>query len=196
MEENCPPERQKKIQYDKNPFIDEVLSQLKETVKVKREFVNGDRGVTNILSSSDGKQIGETALIHYKKVDTEQFTKLYSNKVKNFFSMTTAANLVFEYILINLKPNQDQIYLYEKDITGFSGLSARSCLRGTEWLLENKIIARTTRPYWFYINPTLFFNGDRLTLVEVYERNSPPPTPKKQLPENNNFLTNQIPNQP
>jgi hypothetical protein len=35
--------------------------------------------------------------------------------------------------------------------------------------MENKFIARGPNPYKYYINPTIFFNGDRLTFIEQYE---------------------------
>lgn len=190
MSDNCPQENKKKIQYEVNPFIGEVLSTLKETIKTKKQFVKGDKSVANyITSSATGEVTGETALIRFKDVDTEQFTKLYSTKIKNFFSMPTSANLVFEYILTYLKKDQDQIYLYDNDVVAYSKQSSKSCLRGTQWLLENDIIARTIRPYWFFINPTLFFNGDRITLIDVYQKQNKK-LDLKSLPENTKFLSN------
>lgn len=188
MEENCQPQDKKKIQYELNPFIGEVLSTLKETVQTKKEFVQGNKTVSNtIINTASGETTGETALIRFKKVDTEQFTKLYSAKIKNFFAMPTCANLVFEYILNNLKKDQDQIYLYDNEIVNYTKQSSRSCLRGTQWLLENSILARTIRPYWFFINPTLFFNGDRMALIEIYERENKE-LDQKPLESNQNFL--------
>lgn len=192
MEENCQPTDKKKIQYELNPFIGEVLSTLKETVKTKKEFVQGNKSITNSIVSNDGEVKGETALIRFKKVDTEQFTKIYSAKIKNFFNMPTCANLVFEYILNSLGKDQDQIYLYDNDIVQYTKQSSRSCLRGTQWLLENSILARTVRPYWFFINPALFFNGDRMALIEIYEKEDKK-LDQKALPENKTFLLDSPP---
>jgi hypothetical protein len=35
--------------------------------------------------------------------------------------------------------------------------------------VDNHFIARGPNPFVYYINPTIFFNGDRLTFVEQYE---------------------------
>lgn len=109
------------------------------------------------------------AKIGTKKVDSEYFVKVYNNKLKNFFAMPRSAGLVFKYILDNLDKDQDQIYLYERALSEYSQLSGKSCFRGVAWLLEHSIIANTARPCWFFINPSLFFNGNRLTLVNTYQ---------------------------
>jgi hypothetical protein len=35
--------------------------------------------------------------------------------------------------------------------------------------MENEFIAQSVKPGWYYINPTFFFNGSRLSLVQVWE---------------------------
>ena len=188
MEENC---QITKIKYQVNPFIQETLGTLAETVKTKKEFVMGDKKMQNVIRKADtGEVVGETAMMRFKKVDTEQFTKIYCTKIKSFFNMTESAGKVFEYTLLTLEKNKDQIYLYEGDIAGYTGLSERSCSRAINVLIENKILARTVRPYWYFINPTLFFNGDRLALIDIYERETKS-FEQKPLKENTNFLSSE-----
>ena len=56
--------------------------------------------------------------------------------------------------------------------------SKNSILSGLSELLENRFIARGSNPYKYYLNPTIFFNGDRLTLVKHFEVDE-----KKSLPD-------------
>lgn len=97
-------------------------------------------------------------------IDTLQFTKVYysSNKfIKNF---SIPAIKVWSFILVNLKPNSNEVYLYMEDLinhTGYSGTS--NIYKGIAELLEKDFIARSTgnsNRYW--INPNMYFNGNRI----------------------------------
>jgi len=85
--------------------------------------------------------------------------------------MPRSATDVFRYIIDNLQPNHDTIYLWEKDIVP-DHLTRTSFYRGKSWLSENDFIAPHEKPNVYFINPTVFFNGDRLALVNVWEKAS------------------------
>jgi hypothetical protein len=51
--------------------------------------------------------------------------------------------------------------------TGYK--SKKTIFTGLSELLENKFIARGNHPYKYFINPTIFFNGDRITFLKQYE---------------------------
>jgi hypothetical protein len=53
------------------------------------------------------------------------------------------------------------------EYTGYN--AKKTILNALSELLENKFIARGSNPYHYFINPTIFFNGDRLIFLEQYE---------------------------
>ena len=186
MSKKCP--NKIRVKHDSNPFIPQVLSVLKETIKERRQFVQGDKGVTAVITNyGTGEVIGESALMTFKKVDTEQFSKVYTEEMSKHFDMPGSAAAVFQYILVNLQKNHDQIYLYEDVIAKAFSLSEKSCARGINWLCLKNIIACSNKLHLYYINATVFFNGDRLTLITVYQKENTA-LDLQPLAENGGFL--------
>ena len=60
------------------------------------------------------------------------------------------------------------------------GYSANNIIRtGLSCLVEQGIIARSTNPYKYYLNPLVVFNGDRITFADSYIKK------KKKIPDTN-----------
>ncbi len=163
----------KLTKYKENPFKTELLEEMK--VVQKRQWVGQStklemKGVENqLVLNPDGEKVGETRLFSVQKVDSEQFTKLYTTKLKVLWDMPANAVRVFTYIMDILKPNKDEFYFDEEDAlkkTGYKGY--KSLWQGRAWLIKKDFIAYSSRPYIYYINPTVFFNGDRLVIAEAY----------------------------
>lgn len=152
--------------YSENPFWN------KTEVKVgtKRISVAGGRHV-----SDDGESIqhGGVHVIH--EVDRDEFVKLYTKNIKVFFDLKPSSMKVLQYLLAQLQNsiNGDGIYLSwfsgekyfsEQDL----GVSRASFTRSMKELLEKKFIAESAEPNFYWINPNLFFNGDRMTFIKEY----------------------------
>lgn len=159
----------KVIKYSKNPFSRETLQDLSDKVYNKRSFVKGTGKTAASIVSPDGEVIGGTALVTFKQVDSSQFAKLYIDKLKKWSGMRGAATQVFEYLLRNLPINSDMVYLDMQDAEKM-GIARASYFRGLAWLLNNQFLAKSVRTNWYYINATIFFNGDRLVLIDIYKR--------------------------
>lgn len=153
---------------DKNPFKRELLEDF-QVVK-KREYIDqaGQKGVTNTIISRDGEEVGESRFFRYKKYDSEQFAKVFVNRVSAMWDMPKPASRVFSYILSILPKDKDTIYMDINSTKKFTKYSNdASVWSGIKWLMENDFLAKSDRMNIYFINPTIFFNGDRAAFVDV-----------------------------
>jgi|DEB19_MinimDraft_2_1074335.scaffolds.fasta_scaffold03867_2 hypothetical protein len=165
-----------KTKWNVNPFIEKTVEAVTEHTVVQRKFARSEMSnKAAIVNYKNGEVVGETALLTYKTVDNEQFAKVYTKGMARWSGMTPSVAKVFEYILNNLKPNADSVMIFEPVFNSEYNqkmekpISTPSFYRSIEWLEENDFIAKSVYPSTYYINPTLFFNGSRLALVEIWE---------------------------
>lgn len=125
-----------------------------------------------------------------KRVDADKFVKLYIDKVERFLDLSTPGKKVLKYIWGRLKPNSDELYVNIPDMMEEIGWEqSNQAYRGLMELCNAEVIAKGKNTGFFFINPTIFFNGDRMVLVEEYikKRNGEgvidklPSDPLKQL---------------
>lgn len=153
---------------EKNPFKKELLQDF-QAVK-KREYIDqeGQRGVVNTIISRDGESVGESRFFRYKKYDPEQFAKIFVSRVSAMWDMPKPASRVFSYVLSMLPKDKDTIYM---DINGAKKFTKygndTSVWNGIKWLMENDFLAKSDRTNIYFINPTIFFNGDRAAFVDM-----------------------------
>ena len=163
----------------KNPFIKELRVDLQNSEKKRRQWVkafdeNGQRSVQNTVINTNGEVVAETRLVNIKRVEEKQFAKIYTERIKMIWEMPAPATKVFSYFLAHLKPNQDEIFIMEEDIKEFCDYtSSNPIYKGIKWLIMNEFIAKSYKTNWYYINPTIFFNGDRLIFIEGYYKKNP-----------------------
>lgn len=176
--------------WDTNPFVEKTVEAVVEhTVKQKRFALGNKQNKAAIVNVGSGEIVGETALFSYKTVDNESFAKVFTKSISKWAGMTKATSFVFEYILKELKPDKDSVYLYEGDfIEKYPSMSKNAFYRGIGWLLSNDFVAKSKKPNIYFINPTLFFNGDRLALVEVWESED---AMKKRIQKHKEILSEQ-----
>jgi len=162
--------------HEKNPFRKELLEDFR-TVK-KREYINadGDRRVQNLVIDGDGQAIGESRFFRYKKYDPEQFAKVFTRRVTAMWDMPKPAGRMFSFVLSILPKDNDEIYIDVKEAMQFADYKTeKSIWEGIKWLLENEFLAKSTKTNFYFINPTIFFNGNRAAFVDmiVKENNKP-----------------------
>lgn len=148
-----------------NPFLRDTVHHIEK----------GDKQVImstkepDLIIDSDGVVKGHTVFVRKTKVDKARFTKIFLSGVSAFYDLSKSAMKVFGYIVNSIKPNSDSFNFDLDDCKEFTGYSAKNTIfNALAELAENKIIARGKNPYHYYINPTFFFNGDRLSLLEQY----------------------------
>jgi hypothetical protein len=158
-------------QFEENPFIETALKQIDENTVKKTQFVNGNRGVENLVINQDGEVIAHARFVRFIEVDEERFAKLYLSQFEAFWELSKTAIRVFGYIANNLIPNKDVVYIDMPDILKYTNYKEeKSIYKGIAELVNAGIMARSTSYIKYFINPLVFFNGDRVTFATTYVR--------------------------
>lgn len=157
--------------FDKNPFI---MAEAQYERSKKRTVVKGGKMVVD----RETGEVEETAeLVTCHEVDSEQFVKLYTKDLKTLFSLTASAMRLLQLVLNQIQQSigKDTIllnvpimekYFTELDVKPMSKPTFYRCLGE---MIDKAFIAPTTDSRdLFFINPNLFFNGDRVRLVKEY----------------------------
>ena len=153
-----------KTKYDKNPLV------------VPRELVFKERTVKvgsarELVDISTGEISNVNAIYQRKIVDSERFAKIYLDGLAQTFNLSKTALRVFQIILKSCERDTDQIYLNFMLAVKIDDLMIeRTYHRGLLELLKAGFIAYSDLPNKFWINPHLFFNGDRVKFITEYVR--------------------------
>lgn len=150
----------------KSPFIDELFE---IQVSARRRVLAGKQPSTIMVDTSTGEVQAHQVFAIQEKVDKETYTKVFSGMMRELFKLSSRGVKVFGYITTIVKPNKDVVMFDMEEALEYTDYKKeQSILHGIEELLEHEIIARTKKHYKYYINPNLFFNGNRLTLIKQY----------------------------
>ena len=170
------PEKQDKLtkkdakRYQSNPFMGEV--------HIRRGSKKLTVGRSGTLVNMDTGEINATEISMIKQVDRTEFVKLFSEGVKRFFELSPSGAKLLSYVLnvVQEYPGTDRITLHFMDYMerfpgDQNGMKKTTFYRGFSELLTKGFIAQSVVPNLYYINPKLFFNGDRAKFVTEYRIN-------------------------
>jgi len=159
-------------QHIANPFTPETV----ETMRVKKRttMVHATKRQAIHQMEVVDKTTGEVSDVHttflsVKPVDEDQFVKVFVRELRALWDLSKPAMRVLTYIMACMKANQDEIIFEIEDCMEYTRYkSERSVFSGLGELIENGIIARSTKTYRYFINPMIVFNGDRVTFARTY----------------------------
>lgn len=155
--------------YQENPFVEKAIVKIEENTVQKKRFVKGSKGVEQSVINKDGEVTGHTAFLQLIEVDEDKFAKLYLSQFAAFWDLPKSAIRVFGYLLSVLLPKSDRIYVNTKEALQYTDYKHKqSIFDGLTSLCEHGLIARSEAPYMYFINPLIFFNGDRVTFAKTY----------------------------
>lgn len=150
----------------KSPFISDLL----EIEVSKRRKIVAGKSPNLIINSDTGELEGHQVFAINEKVDKETFIKIYEKGLSSLFNLSKAGLKVFGFFTKVAKPNKDYV-IFEidecKDYTGYK--TDKPVLKGIAELIEGKLIARSKYHFKYFINPSMFFNGNRYTLIKSYQ---------------------------
>jgi hypothetical protein len=159
-------EKKSVSRYKENPFWEPV------SVKVGKKFVNVAGGMH---VSDEGESVKHSAIHIVTEVDKEEFVKLYTRNMRVFFDLKPTTQKVLQVVLsaVQQSPNADCIYMHWLSVDEYLkshelGMSKASFHNAMNELLAKKFIAKSVEPHKFWINPHLFFNGDRMTFIREF----------------------------
>ena len=153
------------LKYSVNPFIDQLV------VKTRGRKVTVARG-SALVDLSTGEVEGMTEIAQIVNVDEGQFVKLFTKDLAIWFDLGRTAMRVFGALLTAVQKEaigRDLIWFeFGGEHTKDFGMSKQTFYRGLEELIEKGFIARHRSAGWYFINPALFFNGNRARFVKEY----------------------------
>lgn len=176
-----------------NPFLKQAIEEINQNIVKKYRSATGtdQRAILQAYDPSTGENLGQTSFIRQMEVDEKEFVKFYLRDFKAFYGLSEKAIRIFGYILTKLIPNKDEfIFLLEEcmDATGYQ--SKRPIYAGLTELIQAEIIARGRTEVFYYINPMVVFNGNRVTFAKTYVKKTTTKSLKTQQREISN--TNQL----
>lgn len=149
--------------YKKNPYVDNlVIPSRNKTIAISNKQLNLFDPKTGEVESAGIGFLGIR-----KRVDTEEFVKIYKAQIKTLFELSNRAIRLFGYCMEASKISHDKIILDAGECLEYTGYKSRNTLSlAIAELLEKEFLARTTSSNIYFINPAKFFNGDRMVLFQ------------------------------
>lgn len=159
----------RRVKYSSNPFLRDVVAVLGDkrvAVSMKPNFAEID-DKTGEITRIPG-QI--TKMI---SADRESFVKLYTAQIDAFFELTKPGRTVAKYLIwLHQKDANRHLIVLHHSQTSESGIaiSRTAWFDGINDLIAKKIIAPSTIQNAFFLNPAVFFNGDRTRFITEVKR--------------------------
>lgn len=150
-----------------NPFLDQD-----EVIRVnsgKKKAIIGQSKSHAIANLDTGEISGSMVMMEERTVDKEQFVKLFTSEIRALFDLSKSGIKVFGYIVENLKPGDDKIYIYLPHLMEYCNYKAKNrAYVGLGELVKSNILAASEMPNFWYVNPKIVFNGDRIAFIKAY----------------------------
>jgi len=149
-----------------NPFIEATYQHVQKGDKM---ILMGNRE-GDVLVDNEGNIMASPTFIKRQEVDKAEFRKIYITSLALWFGLSKTGIRIFSYIMSVVKPNNDFFNIDFDECIEFTGYKSRKSISdGIKELIENKFIARGRNQYHYFINPTVFFSGDRITFLKQYQ---------------------------
>jgi hypothetical protein len=166
-----------------NPFLEKAISEVQITRRYKTASSTAKGAVLQAFDPQSGEILGHTMFIRQIEVDEAQFAKVYLHQFESFWELNKSSIRVFGYLINKVKPKADKVEFFLDECLEYTKYRTKKPIYdGLSDLLAAQIIARGYNENIYFINPLIFFNGDRLSFVKTYL--------KKRA--NNNELANTI----
>lgn len=148
-----------------------------QEIKTKRRLVKSGRG-QDLVNPATGEIMGVAAIHQVEERDDAEFVKVFAAGVAASYELTKTAHRVFQVVLDQYQrtpmnggfADAVDLYWFGDGIEGRDvGLKQRTWMRGLRELLEKRFLwPKTSSSYW--VNPALFFKGDRVMFIREYRR--------------------------
>jgi hypothetical protein len=155
--------------YAENPFLGH------DSFKIKKGKQSIRVGTTNKLLVDPNTGEAESIGVIYKdsEVDKEEFVKVYIKGVKDLLDLSNTGTKAFYFVIQCLRINEATIYINITKMAEFcKWKTTAQCYLGLGELIANKVIAPSTQPNLWFINPSIIFNGNRIVFITEYRKRS------------------------
>ena len=134
------------------------------------------KGGKAIIDTTTGEVEDVAEIVSVHRVDNEQFVKIFTSNLKQFFNLKPTTYRMVQVLLHQLgrARDRDTVYLNVSVAeqyfisTDQNPISKSILLQRHARTHPKGFIAESTNPNLYWINPALFFNGDRVRFVKEY----------------------------
>jgi hypothetical protein len=153
--------------YDRNPFIESIMD-----LKIKKKTISISRNPEAAINEK-GEYVGDKYMIVKRKVDKEEFVKVFKDQLAIIFDLTKTGQKMLTYFIKVLGINKDFVVFDKDKAKLYSGLHSKASMyAGLSELIQKQIIAKSNLTQIYYINPSIIFNGDRLMVLNQWEKDN------------------------
>lgn len=172
-----------------NPFVKELVYPKTGTMQTKSKTaqLRGDKAgwITKnmgLVNRETGEVLDDQVCITLRqKIDAESFIKFYGNGLAAVFNLSKRAQEVLSYLLKSyneedLSGTNDLVYFSftEAERQGYNRQRQTWRSAMNELIYQEFMVPATKGTDWFWINPTLFYRGDRLVIVNQFIKSKEP----------------------
>ena len=148
------------------------------TIRTKNKLISTGVQAGNLVDSETGELKALTMIHEIHEKDEEHFVKIFAEGVKAAFDLNRTANRVFQAVL---KAYQTEkltggyadcvtLFWFDDGLNGAKiGMSEATFHRGLKELIAKEFLS-PKMPNVYWVNPALFFKGDRVAFVKEYRR--------------------------
>jgi hypothetical protein len=165
--------------YETNPFLENMIV----PIKGKRIHLSKLGKEQNVLVNQVTGEVHGTHITTHKRVDAEQFVKLFTANIALTFNLSSAGIKAFNVLVWAVQHSalsKDQIDFDMRILEDFLRIhsddekplkmSNPTFKRGINELEKAQLIAKTIRQGRYFINPNFVFNGDRIAFTTLIEK--------------------------
>jgi len=148
-----------------------------QSISTKKRYVTSGRS-DNLINTTTGEYVGSSVIRTIEERDDAEFVKVFAAGVSASYELSRTAQRVFQVVLKEYQKtpmsrgfaDSVSLYWFGNGIDGDdAGMSERTFMRGLRELLDKKFLHPQT-PVSYWVNPALFFKGDRVTFVKEYRK--------------------------
>lgn len=158
-----------------SPTVNPLLEP--QEIQTRRRWVKSGRS-EDLINPATGEISGVAAIHQVEEKDDAEFVKVFAAGVAATYELNKTARSVFQVVLAAYQAtpmnrgyaDSVELFWFGDGIEGLDvDMSQKTFQRGLKILLEKKFIApRTGSTFW--VNPGLFFKGDRVLFIKEYRK--------------------------
>lgn len=158
-----------------NPFLAEGM-----TIHTRHKTVKTKASPKELLDAETGELIAQSVIHVVEEKDEEHFVKVFRDGVAAAFELSRTGARVFQAVLAEYQKSKltggysDTVILawFDEGLNGASlQMSDRTFHNGLKELLAKGFLT-PKMPNQYWVNPSLFFKGDRVAFIREYRRKS------------------------
>jgi hypothetical protein len=163
----------KKLDY--SPMVNPLVEP--REVTIKRRYVRTG-STAELVNSTTGEVVGVSAIHQVEERDDAEFVKVFAAGVSAAYDLNRTAQRVFQAVLQEYErtpmtrgfAETVELFWFGEGLSGRDiGMSEKTFQRGLKELLAKGFLAPKSSSL-FWVNPSLFFKGDRVMFIKEYRR--------------------------